>query len=181
MHRLPGDLDRAALDPAQPGDRLDQLGLPVAVDAGDADDLPGSDRERDAAHLGDAAVVDDVEVLDREQDVARLARRLLDLEQHLAADHRASERRLGRTFARHRLDLLAAPEDRDAVGDLQHLVELVADEDDRLAVRLQAADDPEQLAGLLRRQHRGRLVEDEDVGAAEERLQDLDTLLAARP
>ena len=42
---------------------------------------------------------------------------------------------------------------------------------------LQAADDLEQLAGLLRRQHRRRLVEDEDVGAAEERLQDLDPLL----
>ena len=39
--------------------------------------------------------------------------------------------------------------------------------------------DPEQLGRLLRRQHRGRLVEDEDVGAAIERLQDLDALLLA--
>ena len=35
---------------------------------------PARTVERDAAHLGDAAVVDDVEVIDREQDVARLAR-----------------------------------------------------------------------------------------------------------
>ena len=120
-----------------------------------------------------------MQVLDLEQDVARLRRLLLDAQEHLAADHRARERRLGRALARHRLDLLAAPQDGDAVGDLEHLVQLVADEDDRLAVRLEAADDPEQLLRLLRRQHGGRLVEDEDVRAAVERLQDLDALLLA--
>ena len=31
----------------------------------------------------------------------------------------------------------------------------------------QRADDVEELVGLLRRQHGGRLVEDEDVGAAD--------------
>ena len=40
-------------------------------------------------------------------------------------------------------------------------------------------DDREQLARLLRREHGGRLVEDQDVGAAVERLQDLDALLLA--
>ena len=68
--------------------------------------------------------------------LARLRRRLLDAQQHLAADHRAGERLLGRALARHRLDLLAAPQDGDPVGDLEHLVQLVADEDDRLAVGL---------------------------------------------
>ena len=41
------------------------------------------------------------------------------------------------------------------------------------------AEDREQLGRLLRRQHGGRLVEDQDVGAAVERLQDLDPLLLA--
>ena len=45
------------------------------------------------------------------------------------------------------------------------------------AVRL--AHDREELLRLLRREHGGRLVEDEDVGAAVERLQDLDALLLA--
>ena len=31
-------------DAAQPGDRLDELGLAVALDAGDAEDLAGRDR-----------------------------------------------------------------------------------------------------------------------------------------
>ena len=44
---------------------------------------------------------------------------------------------------------------------------------------LERAQDLEQLPRLLRRQHRRRLVEDQDVGAAVERLQDLDALLLA--
>ena len=35
------------------------------------------------------------------------------------------------------------------------------------------------MVGLLRREHAGRLVQDQDVGAAEERLEDLDPLLHA--
>ena len=35
------------------------------------------------------------------------------------------------------------------------------------------------MVGLLRRQHAGRLVQDQDVGAAEQGLQDLDPLLHA--
>ena len=95
------------------------------------------------------------------------------------ADHRARERLLGRAGARHRLDLLAAAQHGRPVADLEHLVELVADEDDRLAVGLEALDDREQLGRLLRRQHGRRLVEDQDLGAAVERLQDLDALLLA--
>ena len=73
----------------------------------------------------------------------------------------------------------AAPDDRDPVGDLEDLVELVADEDDAVALGGQAAQDGEDLLRLLRREHGGRLVEDEDPGVAVERLQDLDPLLPA--
>ena len=80
---------------------------------------------------------------------------------------------------RHRRDRLSAAERRDPVGDLEHLVQLVRDEDDRRALPRQRADDLEELVRLLRRQHGGRLVEDQDLGAAIERLQDLDALLLA--
>ena len=54
----------------------------------------------------------------------------------------------------------------------------MADEDHRGAeVLRELAEDGEDLARLLRRQHGGRLVEDEDARAAVERLEDLDALL----
>ena len=75
----------------------------------------------------------------------------------------------------------AVAQDRDAVRDGQHLVQLVADEDRRPARGAQLADDPEQPSGLLGRQDGGRLVEDQDAGAAVQRAQDLDSLEVARP
>ena len=74
---------------------------------------------------------------------------------------------------------LAAAHDRDAVGDGHDLAQLVGDEDDGLALVAQRAEDAEQVIGLVRRQHAGGLVEDQDVGAAVERLEDLDALLQA--
>ena len=163
----------------RPGDRVDQLGLAVSVDARDADDLAGADLERDAAHLLDPAVVHDLQVLDHEQRLAGLGGDLVDAQQYLPADHQPGEALLGRARRGQRVDLLPAPQDGDPVGDVGHLVQLVADEDDRLALLGEAADDREQLLRLLRRQNRRRLVEDEDVGSAVERLQDLDALLLA--
>ena len=71
----------------------------------------------------------------------------------------------------------AAPDHRDPIGDLEDLVELVADEDDRVPVGRQTAQDREDLLGLLWGEDGGRLVEDEDARLAVERLEDLDPLL----
>ncbi len=76
-------------------------------------------------------------------------------------------------------DDLAAPHDRDAVGDLKHLFQLVADEDDRLARLDQVAQHDEELGRLLRREYTRRLVEDEDARAAIQHLHDLGPLLQA--
>ena len=96
---------------ARPGDRLDELGLAVAVDAGDARrSRPRARSKRDAAHRLEPAVVDDVEVLDLEQRLAGRRRRLVDAQQHLAPDHQPREPLLGRALARNRVDQLPAPE-----------------------------------------------------------------------
>ena len=83
---------------------------------------------------------------------------------------------------RRRLDGRDRPpvtEDRDAVGDRLHLVELVRDEDHGPALVCHHAHRLEERLRLLRRQHGGRLVEDQDLRLAVERLQDLDALLLA--
>ncbi len=68
----------------------------------------------------------------------------------------------------------------DAVGDGERFLQLVADEDDALAGSpCSVFDDPEELIDLLGRQHRGRLVEYEELGVAVEHLDDLDPLLNA--
>ena len=59
------------------------------------------------------------------------------------------------------------------------LLELVRDQQDRRAALAQAAQRGEELLGLLRRQHGGGLVEDQDARAAVQRLQDLQPLALA--
>ncbi len=173
------DLDAAAVGPAQPDNRLDQLALPVALDAGDAEDLAGAHRQRHAAHRRRAARAGDVEVAHLEHGVADLGRSLLDAQQDRAPDHGARDVGGRQPAALHLGHHRAAAHDRDPVGDGEHLVELVGDEHDGHALGHQAAQHVEQVAHLARREHRGRLVEDEDVAAAPQHLEDLDALLLA--
>ena len=164
---------------AQPDDRLDQLVLAVAGDARDAEDLPGPDLEVDAVDDFVAAVVADRQPAHVEGRSGRVRFAAIDGQRHLAADHQLGEVFLVRLGWDALADDLAAPDDRDPVRDLEDLVQLVADEDDAVALGRQAPQDLEDLLRLLRRQHRGRFVEDEDLRVAVERLQDLDPLLPA--
>ena len=116
---------------------------------------------------------------DPEHRAGRVRFAAIDGERDLAADHQLGEVLLVRLGRDPLADDLAAPDDRDPVGDLEDLVELVADEDDAVALGREAAQDLEDLLGLLRCQDGGRLVEDEDLGVAVERLEDLDPLLPA--
>ena len=125
-----------------------------------------------------AGRVDDAEVLDDQGVVAELRRVLVDGQLDRAADHHRGE--LGVAGGGLGLaDDLAEADDRDPVGDLADLAQLVGDEDDRLPGLLELAHDLHQLVGLLRGQDRGGLVEDEQLGVAGQRLDDLDALLDA--
>ena len=114
-----------------------------------------------------------------ERDVRRVRIAAVDDERDLAPDHELGQVFLVGLGRDPRPDDLAAPDDRDPVRDLEDLVELVADEDDAVALGGQAAQDLEDLLGLLGRQDRRRFVEDEDPGVAVEGLEDLDPLLPA--
>ena len=76
-------------------------------------------------------------------------------------------------------DLLAAAQDRRRVAEPFHLFELVADVEDRAALGLEAIEHDEELIGFLRRQHRGRLVEDQELRVLHQRAHDLDALALA--
>ena len=180
-HVLAVERDRALGGLAQPDDRLDELVLAVAGDAGDPEDLARPDLEVDAADGLAAAVVRDLAgPATFSADVARVATRRGRRRAGRSRPTISSARSSSSVSRRDpRADDPAAPDDRDPVGDLEDLVELVADEDDAVALLGEPAEDGEDLLGLLRRQHGGRLVEDEDPGVAIERLEDLDPLLPA--
>ena len=173
-HLFAVDADMAGDRIAQARDRLGKLGLAVAIDPGQPQDLARLDREADAGHRLDAAVALDPEILDLEQRPADGRGRALDVEHHVAPDHEPRE--LARAGGRggELGDDAARAHHRHPVGDRHHLLELVGDEEDGLAAGLEAAQQIEEGIDLDRRQHARRLVQDENVGVAVEQLQDLD-------
>ena len=87
LERLPGvrvrqvvpvDDDASRRRTAETGDRVDQLRLPVRVDACEADDLSAAHLEADVANGFEPAVVDHPQVLDLQQRRARARRVLVD-------------------------------------------------------------------------------------------------------
>lgn len=94
----------------------------------------------------------------------------------LPPDHHLGEKAGGHVGFVHRVDRPPRPQDGDPVGDLHHLPQLVGDEDDGVPGLRELADGVEELLALLRGEHRGGLVEDEDFRPAVERLDDLDPL-----
>ena len=169
--------DGAAGGLPQSGDRLDQLVLAIAGDAGDAERLACPNLEIDAAEDFAPAVVLGSEPGHRQHDVGRVRLATIGRELDVPADHELSQVLLVRRAWDPLADDLAAPDDRDPIGDLEDLVQLVADEDDRMPLRSKPAQDSEDLLRLLGGEDGGGLVEDEDAGIAVERLEDLDPLL----
>src|SRR6202171_5665298 len=96
-----------------------------------------------------------------------------------AADHELRQFLFGRLRRTALPDHPSASNHRDTVRDLEDLLELVADEDDRAAVLRKVSQELENLLRLARCKHCGRLIEHEDLSIAIEHLQDLDPLLLA--
>ena len=76
-------------------------------------------------------------------------------------------------------DDAAEPHDRRGVAERADLLELVADVEDRAAFGGEPAQRLEQLLGFLRRQHRGRLVHDQQLRLLQQAAHDLDALALA--
>ena len=144
--------------------------MPTISPARTSNDTPLTTRFEPAPHR---------EVADAQRHAARFRRRLVDAQQHLAADHQARQLRRARVFRLDAADDLAVAHHRHVVGDREHLRQLVRDDDDRLSLLAHAAKDGEELLDFLRRQHGGRLVENQQLRVPVERLQQLDALLLA--
>ena len=173
------DGDGAPLAGERAGKRLQQLRLTVAGDTGDADDLAGVDGEAHVVDAKHAAAIAHREVLDLQQGLARRSLFLVHAEQYAAAHHHRGELRAVGLGRRYMIDHAAGAHHGDAVGQRHDLAQLVGDQDDGPALVSQRPQDAKEVVDLLRREHTRRLVEDQDVGAAVECLQNLHPLLQA--
>ena len=162
----------------QAGEAVDELRLAVAVDAGDADDLPG-------AHVK-AHIVDRVplvgpgghgEVLHLQHRVGGMGRVLHHLQLHRAAHHHVGQGLLVGLTGVHGADALALAQHRHPVGHLHDLVELMGDEEDALSLPGELLHGGHELLDLLGRKDGGGLVENEDLVVPVEHLQYLHPLL----
>ena len=88
--------------------RLDQLALPVALDAGDADDLTRPHLQVEAVDGPMAPIVVDLQPGHVEHDVARVGVALLDLQHDAAPDHHVGQPGPVGLLRRRRADDLAA-------------------------------------------------------------------------
>ena len=115
-----------------PEQRLGELGLPVALDAGDTDDLAAGDLEIKIVdhHVPLGAATETPSSTSRGARPGR-CRLLVHPQADRSTDHQLGQLRLGVGGLR-RADDLAAADHRDLVGDRPDLTQLVGDEDDRL-------------------------------------------------
>jgi hypothetical protein len=159
--------------------RFQQLLLAIAGDPGDADDLAAAQRQLDVFQVGAERIgAGHRQMLDRQQHLAGRARRQLAGRQ-LAADHQFGQR--ARAFlarvggARH----ATATQHGGLVAQRLDLIELVADVQDADAVGGEPAQRLEQLLHRVGREHRGRLVHDQQAWRLQQAAHDLDALAFA--
>ena len=142
---------------------VDDVGVGVGVGLGRAG-LVGAVRGRWAARRLPRGAVGGHQMLTLgpgEAEVARAAR-----------GDQLDDLAVGDVAGRHLRDHPAQVEAGDAVGDLEHVGHVVADQHDAEALLGQPADEVEHLAGLRDAQRRGRLVEQHDLGVPEHGLGD---------
>ena len=161
----------------QAGNRLQQLLLAGTGNAGNPENLAAHGGEGDVVQLLYALTVIAGDSAENQAFYGVFIFRTVDVQRDGMADHHVGQR-LGICVAGvDRAYVLALAQHRDLVRKLHHLIELVRDDDDGLAVFLHVAQNGEELFRLLRGEDGGRLVEDQDVRAAVEHLDDLHGLL----
>ena len=96
-----------------------------------------------------------------------------------APDHEAGEFGFCHPCGGNGGHISAVAQNGDAIGNRDHFIQLVADEDDGFALIRHLLEGLEKAFGLLRREHGSRLVQNENLRTAVEHLDDFDSLLLA--
>ena len=175
---LAAQVDLTAYQRLQTGQTVDELRLAVAVDTGETDDLAPAHLQ---GHVLDGVVLVDLasygHVLYIQHHVAGLTGLFVHMEADIAAHHHGGQLLGGGVFRFHSADVLTLAQDGAAVSHGHDLVELMRDEENGLALGCQIPHDLHQFVDLLRGQHGGGFVEDQDLVVPVEHLQNLGALL----
>ena len=152
----------------------------------DDDDDRQADDHRRAAELAALDVLPEpgCRALDRLGDVERggvgrhggVGRRDPGNLRRLAGSDRVDDLVLRHLRAREQARVAPEPKHGDAIGDLEDVVEVVRDQDDREALLAEPLDEREHLLGLRDAERRGRLVEDDELRVPHHRPGDRDRL-----
>jgi len=153
--------------------------LAVTRYPGHSDDLTGVHRQIDVVQRRRSQVPGGADLAQLQRNLPLRLRRALFLlgKHHITADHHSRQLTGVRIPGHHGADHLPPSQYGDPVRDRHHLFELVRDEDDGALLRRHQPKRLEEVIRLLGRELRGRLVEDQDAGAAIQDLEDLDALL----
>ena len=158
-------------------DGFEQFLLAGAGDAGDAEDLSAVRDKAYVFEFRDPFAVAASKACDGQTGFGIDRIRPVDVQGNGAADHHFGQLLGIGLGSAHRTDVLSFAQYGHDVGDRHDFVEFVRDQDDGLAVLLHRLQDAEQLFRLLGRQDGRGFVQDQDVGAAVQHLDDLDRLL----
>jgi len=126
---------------AEASDGFHEFGLAVPLHPGDAKDLAGTHLERNVAHRHAAALPFGRQSLHFQHDALGMGRALGHLQNDLAPDHHLGKRRLRGLFRQRLPHHATVAHGHDAVRDLEHLAQLVRDEDERVPRPGQPAHD----------------------------------------
>ena len=168
---------QAFLRHANAHEHLGELGLAIAADAREPIHLAGAQAQRQPIERDRTTVAPRLQAAQLEPHRARADA----LDRFIVA--RLAHHDRGELFGRvgrgrpAGLDRAPAAHHRDAIGKGEHLAQLVRDDDDARPFARQPSKLAEEALRFLVGQHRGRLVENQDLCAADHRLDDLDPLL----
>ena len=175
---VPAQLHGAAAGLLQAGQAVYQLGLAVAINARDTQDLPAA---RGKGHIVHGVLLVQLaghgKVLYLQHRLAGLRRGFLHLQLDRAAHHHIAQLLLVGLGRIDGADIFALAQYGAAVRHRHDLIEFMTDKEDALALLGQVAHDLHQLIDLLRGQYGGRLIKDKDLIIAVQHLQDLHPLL----
>ena len=106
-----------------------------------------------------------------------MGRGLIHTQQYLASHHHTCDFGLVGLAGYQGSGVLAAAQHGDIIREFQDFAQFVRDKDNGLALVHQAAQYAKELKCLLRRQHTGRFIHNQDVSSAIKDFEYLDSLL----